>query len=75
MDANKIIVHREQRHGMRMVLDLFRECVGQPSKATGAPLSISSASTFDKTPFFTSDESELGSVESGNSRCRFVNVI
>ncbi len=33
MDANEIVVHREQRDGMGVVLNLFRECVSQPSKS------------------------------------------
>jgi zincin-like metallopeptidase len=35
MDANEIVVHREQRHGMRVILDLLAESVGQASKAAG----------------------------------------
>jgi hypothetical protein len=36
MDANEVVVHRKISHRMRVVLDLFRECVGEPGKAASA---------------------------------------
>src|SRR5438105_11362244 len=33
MDANEVVVHVEQSHGVHVVLYLFRECVGQSGKS------------------------------------------
>src|SRR5262245_50643455 len=47
MDADEIIVHREQRDRVRVILDLLREGIREPGEATGvhpdvpvAPLAI-----------------------------------
>jgi hypothetical protein len=34
MDANEIVVYREQRDGVGVVFDLLRERIGQPSKTS-----------------------------------------
>src|ERR1700730_19256978 len=40
MDANEIVVHREQGHGIRVVLDLLGKGIREPSKAAGVHLHI-----------------------------------